>query len=479
MRRGGKLRNQLILLFLAATLVPLALTVWTSLELLERSLDLTPLRELDSLSQSFERLGREYYQRSREWLKADAGAGRVEARTYALSARATWPPRIQEFWDSTTEDRFDTTGDSRDILEYLRRTPEGVQVYSRQLGIGMQDLTRDFARSRGVISSTRAHDLRRGFTLSFIAVASAVWVAAFLGLIYFARRITAPVDRLAQALTGVGAGDFSARVDAAERYDEIGRAITAFNQMAEQLQVSREKLIHVTRLASWQALARKMAHEVKNSLTPIRLTMEEIAARSDGPDAEFMRQASQIVVDEVTSLEKRVRAFSDFAAEPPVALGVLDVNGAVEERVAFLRAAHPEVVYNLRLSPTAPAAIADADLLKAIVTNLLENAAEAARAGGVVLVRTDIKADRAHIEIHDSGPGLSPHIRGALFEPAISFKKGGMGLGLSIARKSALLCGGDIELIDGELGGAAFRVILPAAAEAADSSRTYRESTLA
>jgi two-component system nitrogen regulation sensor histidine kinase NtrY len=479
MRRGGTLRNRLILAFLAATVVPLALTVWTSVELLERSLDLTPLRELDSLSQSFEHLGREYYQRSRDWLKADALAGRVPAQLYPNGDRPSWPPRLTEFWESGTEDRFDTSGEERQVLEYFRRTPAGVAVYSRELGVGMRSLTRDFARARGVISSTRDHDLRRGFVLAFVAVASAVWLSAFLGMIYFARRITAPVERLSKALSKLAAGDVSARVEGVARQDEIGRAIEAFNHMADQLQASREKLIHVTRLASWQALARKMAHEVKNSLTPIRLTMEEIAARSDGPDAEFLRQASQIVVDEVTSLEKRVRAFSDFAAEPPVSLEPLDLNGAVEERIAFLRAAHPEVIYNLHLAPGPPMAQADPDLVKAIVTNLLENAAEAARAGGVVLVRTAAASEEVSVEIHDSGPGLSLHARSTVFEPSISFKKGGMGLGLSIARKSALLCGGDIALIDGELGGAAFRVTLPAAPQSPGSLRPHAGSALA
>jgi signal transduction histidine kinase len=98
-----------------------------------------------------------------------------------------------------------------------------------------------------------------------------------------------------------------------------------------------------------------------------------------------------------------------------------------------------------------------------VLTNLLENAAHAAGAGGAVLVATSRDQGKVAIEVHDSGPGLSEQARETLFEPTISFKKGGAGLGLSIARKSALLMGGDILLVKGELGGAAFRVVLPAA----------------
>lgn len=459
---ANRLRTQLLVVFLAATLVPLALTVWTSIELLGFSLNLTPVRELDTLSKSFERVSREYYQRARDWLKTEAQAGRVEPKLYALADNKDWPGEIQEFWDNETGERFDAAGKDGRLLRYFVRTPEGVRVYARQLGIGMDELRREFAQARDVLASTQTRDLRRGFVFTFIAVASVVWIAGLVGLIYFARRITAPVHGLTQALRAVGRGDFKARVDRQSRNDELGSAIEAFNSMADQLQDSREKLIHITRLASWQALARKMAHEVKNSLTPIRLTVEEISARSTGPDEEFLRQAAQIVVDEVASLEKRVRAFSEFASEPPVCPEPVDINLLVEDRVSFLRSVHPEVIYNLELSPDRPVAQVDPDLAKGVLTNLFQNAAEAAREGGVVLLRTASRSDRVLVEVHDSGPGLSDHVRGTVFEPTISFKKGGMGLGLSIARRSALLCSGDIALIDGELGGAGFRVILPA-----------------
>jgi signal transduction histidine kinase len=128
-----------------------------------------------------------------------------------------------------------------------------------------------------------------------------------------------------------------------------------------------------------------------------------------------------------------------------------------------LRAAHPEVIYNTRLAPGRPQVYADEDLVKGVLTNLLENAAQAVEPGGVVLGVTAADQAGVVIEVHDSGPGVSAQVRPVLFEPTISFKPGGMGLGLSIARKSARLSGGDILLVPGELGGAAFRVLLPAA----------------
>jgi nitrogen fixation/metabolism regulation signal transduction histidine kinase len=234
--------------------------------------------------------------------------------------------------------------------------------------------------------------------------------------------------------------------------------------MAERLQETTERLVYLGQLASWQTLARKMAHEVKNSLTPIRLTVEEMMARYDEADRAFMEQATQIVVDEIESLERRVRAFSQFAAEPPVKPAGLDVNALLEERIAFLGTAHPEVAYERRLTAGMPPVVADQDLIKGILTNLLENAAEAAGEGGRILGVTAVEGGRVAIEVHDSGPGIDERVRASLFQPTITFKKKGMGLGLSIARKSALLSGGDIVLVKGELGGAGFRVLLPPAA---------------
>ena len=123
------------------------------------------------------------------------------------------------------------------------------------------------------------------------------------------------------------------------------------------------------------------------------------------------------------------------------------------------------MTYECRLANGLPSAMADQDLIKGILTNLLENAADAAGDGGRILGITTAGEGRVAIEVHDSGPGLSDQARSSLFQPTISFKKRGMGLGLSIARKSALLSGGDIVLVKGELGGAGFRVLLPIAIE--------------
>ncbi len=361
------------------------------------------------------------------------------------------------------------SGVDGDHLDYLRRRDEaGVAAYTRDLGgIRMDQLAVDLRRARELVESGDSRDLRRGFRLTLLLLLGAAWLISFLPLVFIANRISRPIRQLTAGLTDFAAGDWSRRLDTgrapgAEPPDEVGRAVEAFNRMAEQLRQNRDRLVQLTQMASWQSLARKTAHELKNSLTPIRLTVEEMQARLDPEDRTFLDQAVQIVVSEIDSLERRVRAFSEFASEPPVTARVLDVNALVAERVALLRPAYPETDYHVRLDERGPRVRAGADLVKGILTNLLQNAAEAAGPGGTVLAVTRAGPERVSIEVHDSGPGLSTDARATLFEPTITFKTNGMGLGLSIAKRHARVSGGDLTLVDGALGGAGFCVTLPA-----------------
>jgi nitrogen fixation/metabolism regulation signal transduction histidine kinase len=460
----NRLRNRLILIFLAATLAPLAATIWVTTSLLELSLEYSSTDKLDTVSKSMETVGLEFYKGERTNLEQRAEAGELEPHKYQTAGRAAWPEAVRTFAEGDQEKAFALAGDEGDRLDYLVRRGDEIWVYSASLGdVHMERLNNQFQEARAQVNKARPYDLRRGFKLGYLFLAALFWLVSLALLVYLAHRISRPVQQLTAGLGELAAGNLSARVRTG-RDDEIGRAIRAFNHMAERLEESTERLVYLGQLASWQTLARKMAHEVKNSLTPIRLTVEEMMARYDEADRGFMEQATQIVVDEIESLERRVRAFSQFAAEPPVRPAELDVNALLEERIAFLGTAHPEVAYERRLAAGLPPVMADQDLIKGILTNLLENAAEAAGAGGRILGVTAARNGRVAIEVHDSGPGLGEQARASLFQPTITFKKKGMGLGLSIARKSALLSGGDIVLVKGELGGAGFRVLLPPAA---------------
>ena len=443
------LRTRLALVFVAATLIPLGATVWLTTLLLNQSLRLSPVDQISELSRSLEKTGQKYFQQACEQLKEDAVAGHIAPAPV---------PHAADLLSEDDDERCAVIGQAGDKLLFVARNGQGVTAWERPLDVSMKDLSRQYSEARRTVAALGI--LRRGSFPTWILLAAGIWVVALALVWLVATRFSRPIVKLTQALKMLADGDFKVRVPN-DRTDEIGLATEAFNRTASQLEQSRDRLVSLTQLASWQVLARKTAHEVKNSLTPIRLTVEEMVARAQSADKVFLEQAAGIVVDEIESLERRIRAFSEFSSEPPICPEELDVNAIVEERIAFLKSAHPEIRYAVDAAENKPSALADQDLVKGILVNLLENAAEAAGEGGQILARVRPMQDRIAIEVHDSGPGLSDLARKSLFQPTISFKKRGMGLGLSIARKSALLTGGDILLITGELGGAGFRVLLP------------------
>src|ERR1700730_15997971 len=326
--RANRLRNRLILIFLAATLLPLAATVWITTSLLEYSVEYSSTTELDTIAKSLLLTGREYYQHMSDDLKKSAASGERQPEKFVSSDRARWPEEVKAFAAGDEPEGFAHAGTQGNRLDYLVRHGDEVWVYSASLGeIGLDAISSQIAEANTLVERAKGLDLRRGLKLVYVLLAASVW------LVSLAHRISRPIQQLTAGLTNLSAGDLSARV-AVERDDEIGRAIQAFNRMAGRLQESTERLVYMRQLASWQALARKTAHEVKNSLTPIRLTVEEMLARSAESDRPFIEQAAQIVVDEIEPLERRVRAFSQFAAEPPVQPAAVDVNSLLQERIA-------------------------------------------------------------------------------------------------------------------------------------------------
>ncbi len=258
------------------------------------------------LSRALEKTGKEYYQQAKDQLKADALAGRIAPVAVPDADNLLSREDSEDFalagagGKSTTVSRQDAAGDCME----------------RPLDIPMQDLQRQYGEARRTVDSLGT--LRRGSFPAWALLAASIWLVALALVWLVATRFSRPIVNLTQALKSLADGNFRIRVPN-ERTDEIGLATEAFNRTAAQLEHSRDRLVNLTQLASWQVLARKTAHEVKNSLTPIRLTVEEMVARADHlgdrPDKAFLEQAAGIVVDEIESLERRIRAFLGVPSE--------------------------------------------------------------------------------------------------------------------------------------------------------------------
>jgi signal transduction histidine kinase len=301
-----------------------------------------------------------------------------------------------------------------------------------------------------------------------IRLASVVFFALAALLAHsLARRISDPIRQLTEATRRIAQGDLATRVRSTSQ-DELQRLVESFNQMAGDLDRQRRDLERSNRLAAWAEMARQVAHEVKNPLTPIQLSAEHLRRvwRDGGADFPAVLEAcTQTILRQVRTLREMVTEFSAFARPPAPDLRAHDLSALIAEVVAPYQMALPPGVQMTVERPTVPLPVeADRRLLERAVVNLLENALQAVGDSGsiVVRVRRPGKEGRAEIEVEDSGPGIDPEVRERIFEPFFSTKTGGSGLGLALVRKIAEDHGGGVGLESAPEGGTRARLWLPA-----------------
>jgi signal transduction histidine kinase len=285
-----------------------------------------------------------------------------------------------------------------------------------------------------------------------------------------ARRISDPIRDLTRATRRVAAGDLEARV-LTEARDELRELVESFNQMARDLDTQRTDLERSNRLAAWADMARQVAHEVKNPLTPIQLSAEHLRRvfRDGGPDFDATLEAcTGNILRQVETLRRIVTEFSAFARPPARDLTLTDPATLVTEAIAPYATGLPAGV---RLSVEAPAGLPaarlDRRLVERAVLNLVENALQAVGERGTIAVRVQAHDGRVEIEVEDSGPGVDPDIRERMFEPFFSTKTGGSGLGLALVKKIAEDHGGGASLASGPGEGTRVQIWFPAARGAA------------
>lgn len=283
-----------------------------------------------------------------------------------------------------------------------------------------------------------------------IRLASVLFLVAAAALAQsMARRISGPVRELTRATRRVALGDLAARVEPTTR-DELRDLVESFNQMAGDLERQRIDLERSNRLAAWAEMARQVAHEVKNPLTPIQLSAEHLRRVFKDPGADFAATLDQCVgtiLKQVQTLREIVTEFSAFARPPAAALEPQDLPGIVAEVLEPYRASlPPEVSLSLELGAAIPPVLADRRLVERAVLNLLENALQAVGERGTIVVRLDSSDARVEVQVEDSGPGIDPELRDRVFEPFFSTKTSGSGLGLALVKKIAEDHGGGVRL---------------------------------
>jgi len=239
---------------------------------------------------------------------------------------------------------------------------------------------------------------------------------------------------------------------------EYAGAVLVFEDLTE--------LLKAQRVAAWREVAQRIAHEIKNPLTPIQLSAQRLRrrlGRTAGDDAELVAECTGTIIQEVDGLRRLVDEFSRFARMPALVPRPTDLRPLVESVVALYREAHPALTLAARHAENLPPVEVDPDHIKRAVLNLVDNAVEAVGSVGEVVVETALVADNGHarIIVTDTGPGISPEDKEKLFLPYFSTKAAGMGLGLPIVWEIVSEHGGTIHVEDNEPRGSRFIIEVP------------------
>lgn len=318
-------------------------------------------------------------------------------------------------------------------------------------------------------SSRRAFaELERRIGSAALLVGGVGIVVAILLSGWAASRVTRPVEQLAAAAREVAAGNLKIQVDIASS-DELGELADAFNRMTRELLEQKERLVQTERVAAWRELARRLAHELKNPLFPLQLTVENLLrARRQSPQQfeEIFRESSETLLAEIANLKAIISRFSEFARMPQPQLQRVQLND-VMQGVARLFHVHFQsrdggtIECKMELDEKLPAIAADPELLHRAISNLVLNAMDAMPQGGTLQLRTWRERDFVLAEVSDTGTGLTREECERLFTPYYTSKQHGTGLGLAIVQSVICDHQGKI-IVDSQPGkGTKFRIRLP------------------
>jgi nitrogen fixation/metabolism regulation signal transduction histidine kinase len=346
---------------------------------------------------------------------------------------------------------------------------------------GMSEFVDTYRKIEGSRASAERASMYAFTALLGITILGAIGVGAL-----FARGVSGRIAELAEATKRVGAGDLSIRVPESGS-DEIADLAREFNRMLGEVESSRARIEYLQRIGAWQEMARRLAHEIKNPLTPIQLAVQEIQRRYPGGDAAYEKlldTTREIVEDEVGTLRRLVSEFSDFARLPQASLEEEDLADFLREQAARLSlldgavdaardaegaaaGAATQIALDFEVPEDSAVVYLDRQMFARALINLTRNAQQAlenvGKDQGRILVRLSRQGDFWVLDVDDDGPGIPPEMRQSVFDPYVTTKTYGTGLGLAIVKKIIVEHAGTISAETSPLGGARIRLRLPAA----------------
>jgi nitrogen fixation/metabolism regulation signal transduction histidine kinase len=292
----------------------------------------------------------------------------------------------------------------------------------------------------GIFFSRTRDRIRIGIVvLAVILVASSLIAARVV-----TRRTLRPLQHLAAATQRIADGDLTHRVEVEPRdaRGEIGMLVSSFNIMTGNLEDAQRNLARTERIAAWREVARRLAHEIKNPLTPIQVSIHRIKKRLKGEDEDtkVIEECLDSILKEVSNLRSIAEEFSTFAKLPEPRFGELDVNEAIRSVLELYTTSLENIEVVTSYGERLPSVRADHDQMRSVFSNIIKNAIEAMPNGGVIVIITSLEAGSepgarrfVRVEISDSGGGIPKDVADQIFNPYFTTKSEGTGLGLALA----------------------------------------------
>jgi signal transduction histidine kinase len=300
---------------------------------------------------------------------------------------------------------------------------------------------------------------RNVYTMGVYALVLVVLI--ILGFV-LAHRLSRPLRELTMASREVARGNLEVQVTPTTT-DEIGELMKSFNDMVRELRVSREQIVRAERESAWKEMAKQVAHEIKNPLTPMKLSVQHLrrAFHDQAPDfPALLERITQTVIEQIDALSRIASEFSNFARMPERTYERVDVHLLLRETINLFREIRG-VEFRTKFSDTSPVIVADRSELQRVFINLIRNSVQAMEQGGTITIETSVQSQRCIIALTDTGPGIPPSLQHKVFEPNFSTKTDGTGLGLAISRRIIEDLNGTIQLTSEVGKGTTFTIILP------------------
>ncbi len=350
--------------------------------------------------------------------------------------------------------RAEVTKDSWTLV-MVKKLDEQFRTDAEQLRHAMADWTRIAPEREPLINS-----LVYTFILTYLLFLALSFIIGFL----MSRHATKRIEQLTDTAVEVAEGHENIRSEV-HGTDEIGQLAASFNQMLDRLDESRKTAADMEKKAAWRGLARILAHEIKNPLTPIQLSVQQLADSYHGDDEQYastLATTREIVDEEVESLRKLVREFSSFARAPKIDPTEEDP----AELVSDLQSLYGTALKTSATVAASPPCKFDREKIKRALINLIDNGMAAAGSNPQLELRVKEEREFLVFEVEDNGPGVPDDKCDKIFEPDFTTKRTGMGIGLPVVRTTASQHGGTVTCHKGEiLGGALFRLMIKRVSE--------------